>query len=270
MTDTEALDGRALTLAEITDLQEMSELKELFDRAWGRTGSNPVVPLEVLRAASMSGGYVVGAEVDGRLIAGGFGMLGMTDGQPHLHSHVVAVAAEMRGKGVGLAVKQHQRQWARDRGLGTIAWTFDPLVRRNAYFNLNRLGARPVQYLVNWYGRRNDSIDAGEGDRFLVEWDLTASADPHQGLGSTAEPSALARRLQNIDGVPHISTSTASDFLVDIPDDIVGMRRSAPERAKDWALAYRRVLGLSAGDELQVVGIHDSAYVITRKGRTNG
>ena len=270
MTDTEAPDEHAARLVEIADLHDLSELKELFDRAWGRTGATPVVPLEVLRAASMSGGYVAGAEVNGKLVAGGFGMLGMADGRQHLHSHVVAVAAEMRGSGIGLAVKQHQRQWALDRGLTSIAWTFDPLVRRNAYFNLIRLGARPVEYLVNWYGRRNDSIDAGEGDRFLVEWDLLEPAGSCAGQDLVKEAGSLSHRLRNVDGYPQVSTATPDDFLVDIPDDIVGMRRTSPDRANEWASAYRRVLGSAAEGELHVVGIYDGAYVVTTRRQTSG
>ena len=54
-----------------------------------------------------------------------------------------------------------------------IAWTYDPLIRRNAYFNLAKLGARPVEYLPNFYGAMDDAINGGtETDRMLVRWEL--------------------------------------------------------------------------------------------------
>ena len=56
-----------------------------------------------------------------------------------------------------------------------MTWTFDPLVRRNAYFNTVKLAARPVEYLVDFYGEMTDEINAGQGsDRLLVEWPLLA------------------------------------------------------------------------------------------------
>ncbi|WP_241682876.1 hypothetical protein [Actinomadura sp. J1-007] len=58
-------------------------------------------------------------------------------------------------------------------GLSRITWTFDPLVRRNAHFNLVKLGARPEEYLPSFYGAVEDSINGGdETDRVLAVWPL--------------------------------------------------------------------------------------------------
>ena len=76
---------------------------------------------------------------------------------------------------------QHRlRPQAGPAGLGpgartstTVTWTYDPLIRRNAFFNLTRLGARPVEYLVDFYGEMTDAINAGQGsDRLMLHWDL--------------------------------------------------------------------------------------------------
>jgi hypothetical protein len=64
-----------------------------------------------------------------------------------LHSHVTGVVDSMRHAGVGRAIKLHQRDWAAERGLDWITWTFDPLVRRNAWFNIAILGADVHSYL---------------------------------------------------------------------------------------------------------------------------
>ena len=86
-----------------------------------------------------------------------------------LHSHAAGVTAAGTGRGIGFALKQDQRAWALERGIGTVTWTYDPLVRRNAFFNLTRLGARPVEYVVDFYGEMTDAINTGQGsDRFMV------------------------------------------------------------------------------------------------------
>ena len=78
-----------------------------------------------------------------------------------------------RCAGVGFELKQHQRRWCLERGVKTIEWTTDPLVRRNAYFNLTKLGARASDYLVNFYGAMTDGLNAGEeSDRLLISWEL--------------------------------------------------------------------------------------------------
>ncbi len=61
-------------------------------------------------------------------------------------------------------MKLHQRAWAIARGIPVIEWTFDPLVARNAYFNIRKLGAMPVEYLPNFYGIMGDGIN-GEPTR---------------------------------------------------------------------------------------------------------
>ena len=104
------------------------------------------------------------------------GFLAEHDG-PALHSHLAAVAPAARGLGAGAAIKFHQRQWAAARGLRTITWTFDPLIRRNAWFNLAKLGAAVEAYLPDFYGRMDDGINDGDAtDRLLVVWAVTPPA----------------------------------------------------------------------------------------------
>src|SRR5262249_42274544 len=92
-----------------------------------------------------------------------------------LHSHVAGIDERMRGHSVGFALKLHQRAWALLRGVVEIEWTFDPLVRRNAHFNLGKLAADAVEYLPNFYGRMDDGINgADDTDRLLVSWRLGA------------------------------------------------------------------------------------------------
>ena len=79
----------------------------------------------------------------------------------------------MAGRHVGFALKLHQRAWCLDRGITLLEWTYDPLVARNAYFNLGKLGARVAEYLPDFYGVMGDGINRyDESDRILVHWSL--------------------------------------------------------------------------------------------------
>ena len=96
--------------------------------------------LELLRAFTKAGNYVGGAFDGGRLVGACVGFF-HAPAEDALHSHIAGVAPGLTGRNVGFALKLHQRAWALLRGVSEIAWTFDPLVSRNAYFNLVKLGA---------------------------------------------------------------------------------------------------------------------------------
>ena len=90
------------------------------------------------------------------------------------------------GRAVGTAIKLHQRDWALAHGGTAITWTYDPLVARNAHFNLNRLGARPERYLLDVYGELRDDLNRGDpSDRLLVRWSLKTT---RSGLGTAGGP----------------------------------------------------------------------------------
>jgi predicted GNAT superfamily acetyltransferase len=78
-----------------------------------------------------------------------FGLTGIRDGRPIHWSHMLGVHPEARGRGIGRMLKEHQRKLLRERGVPTIFWTFDPLAVGNAHLNLNLLGARVVEHVVD-------------------------------------------------------------------------------------------------------------------------
>ena len=88
------------------------------------------------------------------------------------------VRHEAVGRGIGAAMKLHQRLWCLEHGITRMSWTFDPLIARNAYFNIGaRLGALPSEYHPDFYGQMRDGVNAGHAsDRVFVEWDLTAAS----------------------------------------------------------------------------------------------
>jgi len=148
------------------------------------------VNTDVLRALSHSGNYVAGARVGGRIVGGLMGWLGMsTAHELHMHSHILGVVVNSQASGIGFDLKQDQRRWCVERSVTTVEWTTDPLVRRNAYFNLTKLGARASSYLVNFYGAMRDGLNAGEeSDRLLITWELGSPRAKGAAEGHAAEP----------------------------------------------------------------------------------
>jgi len=126
--------------------------------------------------AAHTGGQVLGAFENGRMIAYTLAIAGLQDHVPYLHSHMTGVLSDYRDRGVGRMLKLFQREEALSRGIRLIQWTFDPLELRNAHFNLNRLGAISRQYLPNLYGTTTSPLHRGLAtDRLLVEWRLDSS-----------------------------------------------------------------------------------------------
>lgn len=160
-----------VVIRELRDLHEAHAVIDLLVEIWGRP-ENPLITVEFLRALTMAGNYVAGAYDGDRLVGVCIGFHAEPAART-LHSHIAGVAPGLAGRGVGTALKLHQRAWALARGIGTIEWTFDPLVGRNAYFNIVKLGALPVAYLPNFYGAMHDAINGGDDtDRLLVHWEL--------------------------------------------------------------------------------------------------
>ena len=132
-----------------------------------------IEPATLFIVAANTGGQVLGA-FDGERLAGfTLAIAGVRDGVPYLHSHMTGVQADYRDRGVGRILKLFQRDEALSRDIRLISWTFDPMELRNAYFNLNRLGAICRKYLPNFYGVTTSPLHRGLAtDRLLAEWHL--------------------------------------------------------------------------------------------------
>src|SRR5215510_4357418 len=191
----------------IGSLAEIHAVHSLFDRIWQPEKNNPPVTVDQLRAMTYAGNYLAGAFDRGSLIGACVGFFAAPPGAS-MHSHVAGVAAEVRGRNVGFALKLHQRAWALGQGLTEVTWTFDPVVRRNAYFNLAKLGAIPHDYLVDFYGDMDDGINIGQGsDRLLVGWDLGSDAVVDACAGRSVGPddslaAAAPFALREVSGEP--------------------------------------------------------------------
>ncbi len=126
----------------LSSTEELGELTRFLGTVWPQQGGGGPIHLDMLRALDLAGGYLGGAyDGSGTMVGGSVAFA--TLGEPlSLHSHATGVSEAIAGRGVGFAMKVDQRAWALERSVKRIGWTFDPLVRRNAVFNLSKLGAQ--------------------------------------------------------------------------------------------------------------------------------
>lgn len=236
-------------IAELNELEDLRELEALLAAIWERP-DEPPINTDLLMALAHSGNYVAGARAGGRLVGGLVGWLGARAAHElHLHSHILGVVTGSQVAGVGFELKQHQRRWCLERGVDTIEWTTDPLVRRNAYFNLTKLGARATEYLVNFYGAMTDGLNAGEeSDRLLISWKLDSPSARAAANGQAAEPDiaglvrdgAVATLSVGDAGEPVRGGASGARVLIcQVPEDIVALRHADPALARSWRLAIR-------------------------------
>ena len=174
-----AAERSGVIIRPLTELAEFVACDALFSGIWGR-GDGAPMPVNLLRALSSAGSYVVGAYAGSEMLGACVGFWAAPD-RPAMHSHIAGVTSAARGRDLGFALKLHQRAWALRCGVPVINWTFDPLIARNAHFNLRKLGGRPVKYAVNYYGEMPDAINAGdETDRMLLRWELGSRRGPRR------------------------------------------------------------------------------------------
>jgi predicted GNAT superfamily acetyltransferase len=149
-------------------LAEYEECVRLERAVWGE---DVVVPSTIFVVAQHTGGQIIGAFDEPKMVGFTLALPGVRDGEPFLHSHMTAVAADYRDRGVGRRLKLFQRYDALKRGIHLVEWTFDPLEIKNAYFNLVRLGAVARRYIQNCYGLTESPLHARlPTDRLVAEW----------------------------------------------------------------------------------------------------
>ncbi len=244
----------------LTTPAEQRAAAAVLQRVWGHADGVPLPP-EMLRAFAFTGNYV-GAAFDGEQIVGVACAFRTNHGS--LHSHIAGVLPSHQGRAIGYLLKLHQRSWALANGIASIVWTFDPLIRRNAYFNLVKLGADAVRYLADFYGVMTDQINAGDfSDRLLVEWNLSRPV-PGAYLPTGADAVTVLR--PGSDGEPVLRAGSEGVWLIQVPEDIDAVRQVDPARATRWRSALRRAMTEAFDSGLVIVGLNqDKAYVARRK-----
>lgn len=266
-----------IRIAELSELEHLERLSRLFGEVWGRP-SEPPLDADILMALVISGNYVAGAFDEERLVGGLVGWLG---GSPldelHMHSHILGVVYGHEKHGLGFELKQHQRRWCLGREVKVMEWTTDPLVRRNVYFNVTKLGAEAPRYLVNLYGKMRDGINAGEeSDRLLIRWRLDSDRAEAAAEGELREPDIEELRRAGAGTLlavgakdePVLREERSRVLICQVPADIVELRRGDPALAREWRLALRTAMTGATAQGFAITGATRSGWFVLEPGKS--
>jgi predicted GNAT superfamily acetyltransferase len=175
-----------------------------------------VLPVRLFVVANKIGGMSFGAFIEGRMVGFCLAIPGLKPGaKGFLHSHMLGVLPEYNNLGLGRAMKLAQCAESRARGIELIEWTFDPLEIKNAYFNIEKLGAIVRRYVPNQYGMTTSVLHGGlPTDRCTAEWWIDSE-----------------RARAAIDGRP--MNRPAIEATVQVPTAIADLRRTDPALARE-------------------------------------
>lgn len=235
MADTSPPPG--IAIRPLTTVAQIHEAAAVLREVWA--GDRDAMPPNLMRALAHAGNYVVGLYDADRMVGASIAFFA-PPAERSMHSHITGVLPGLQSRGLGRLLKQHQREWAFARDVGHITWTFDPLVARNAHFNLHVLGTRATEYLVDHYGPMDDGVNRGdETDRLMVTWALAAPP-----AATPADDRVVA--------------------TVAVPPDIETMRRESPTDAAAWRLRVRAEFLARLSEGLVVGGFDERGYLFVR------
>ncbi|MFG1606491.1 GNAT family N-acetyltransferase [Actinoplanes sp. NPDC049265] len=263
MTETEAEAAARAAGVRIRALESITDLlaADALTRAiWQPVEPGMMLPVDTMRAFAHTGNYLSGAYAGDELVGCSVGFFEAPAANA-LHSHITGVSDRAAGRGVGRALKMHQRQWCQERGVAAITWTYDPLVARNAYFNLVRLGATPTTYLTNFYGTLLDGRNGkDESDRLMARWDLNRY--PPRPVSTDGAEVVLGRTP---DGGPAYEPGGGPRVLVAVPHDIETLRDADPDTANRWRHAVREALTGLLADGYYFTGFDRAGFYILER-----
>ncbi len=243
---------------------EAAEAAAVLTEVFAAPPESPPIPADVIGALADWGGCVLGGFAGDRLVAVSVAVA-CAPRSDTLASLIAGVLPGFAGRGLGGRLKLAQRDWALARGAARIVWTYDPLVRRNAHVNLNRLGAGVTGFAREHYPPIPDGINAGDpADRLHVSWELRPGTSR-----APAEPEGVV--VLSADPVTGLPVRGAGDvpggvpWLAGTPADIETLRRTDPAAALAWRLAIREVFE-SAGDRRVTGFTRDGSYVLAPAG----
>jgi chorismate synthase len=241
-------------LRPLTTVDECRQVAALERVVWGYPDAEDVVPPPVLIVSVKRGGILIGAFDDGEQMIGFvYSLPSLKEGRPAQWSHMLGVVPRARSSGLGLRLKEAQRDAALAMHLDLIEWSYDPLQAANAHLNFAKLGVVVSQYERNLYGTSSSPLHAGTPtDRFVAEWHLRA---PHverrlAAAGPIVRDSSLAATPvvnPSRETGPWLAPGAADlsrddrRVLVEIPTDFSVMLEQDPALALEWRLATRAV-----------------------------
>jgi predicted GNAT superfamily acetyltransferase len=229
----------------LTEREDLKAVVRLQRQIWGFEDVD-LIPLRLFVVASKIGGQVYGAFDAAQLIGFCMAIPGLKPGgKTYLHSHMLGVLPEYRNTGVGRTLKLIQRDDALGRGIDLIEWTFDPLELKNAFFNMERLGAIVRRYVPNQYGTTSSPLHGGlPTDRCIAEWWLSSPRVKAVLEGQRFQTNAVEARIS-------------------IPSDIASIRAHDSARARDIQQDACEQFRAAFDRELAVIGFEKSGQAGT-------
>ena len=241
--------------------EEMATIEALQREVWPGSETD-VAPAHILITAVHNGGLVAGAYIEDKLVGFVFGFPGLektADGPRPKHcSHMMGILPGYRDSGVGFMLKRAQWQIVRHQGLDHITWTYDPLLSRNAFLNITKLGAVCNTYRRSEYGDMRDGLNAGlPSDRFQVDWWINTrrveqrlGKRPRRPLKLDDFAKADLQPLYNTASLSagswvrppeHFSSLEGKLALAEIPADFNALKAADFALARDWRFFTREV-----------------------------
>jgi predicted GNAT superfamily acetyltransferase len=227
----------------LTEIAEFEQCVNLSRDCFGMAEID-LLPKRFFVVLSSIGGLVLGA-LDGDTVVGFLNtMPAIRDGAPYWYSQVMAVSRDHWNSGIATQLKLAQRDHARQRGISRIEWTFDPRESKNAYFNLQKLGAIVRRYHVNYYGEISSALHSGlDSDRVVAEWWIdqprVARGGDVRRLFIPADMQFLKK--QSLDSAKDVERRVREQFLKNLQDDYFA---AGFERTDEWS-AYLFIPGAS-------------------------
>jgi predicted GNAT superfamily acetyltransferase len=228
---------------EIRRLATRSECEQavaLQKKIWGFADIE-LLPVRLFLVAGRIGGQAFGAFDDDQMIGFCLAIPGVKPGpKTYLHSHMLGVLPEYHNYGIGRTLKLAQREEALERGIGLIEWTFDPLEIKNAYFNIEKLGAIVRRFVFNQYGTTSSPLHGGmPTDRCTAEWWIDSD-----------------RVQAALNGRP--SARPAIEATIEVPATIAELRKSDPKQAREIQKTVGERFEKLFGMGLTVIGFERS------------
>lgn len=207
---------------------------------WG-FGELELLPVRLFVVATKIGGQAFGAYDGDRMVGFCLAIPGLKPGgKSYLHSHMLGVLPEYNNRGVGRFLKLAQREEALQRRVELIEWTFDPLEIKNAYFNIERLGAIIRRYVPNQYGTTSSFLHGGlPTDRCTAEWWIDSD-----------------RVQAAVDGRP--TNRPAIEATIEVPTAIGTLRKEDPKQAREIQKTLGERFEKLFGMGLAVIGFEKS------------
>lgn len=163
-----------IEIREVTDFEDFDACLDLQRKVFGFPDSE-VSPRRYLVVTKQTGGFTLGAFDGAKLVGFAIIVPAFSGNERIFYSHMAGVLPEYQSFGIGAKLKWAQRERALKAGVKFIKWTFHPAQARNAFFNLEKLGAVIRKYVPNFYGAgfSNSGVKSElESDRIYADWEL--------------------------------------------------------------------------------------------------